>query len=119
MSSWFHGRLDRSECEERLKNSAKRPNFLVRESFLRHGSFVLSYLSLDGTVYHYKITAVFGDYYIGGRRFDSLETLITYYMFYSVIKQNEPLVNPIQPLKVKDFRCVHYNFWRFSLIIMS
>ncbi len=81
----------------------------MRESQLRPGSFVLSYLSLDGNVNHYKITAVFGDYYIGGRRFDSLETLVTYYMFYSVIKQNEPLVNPIAPSQVRIF-LMHVEF---------
>ena len=44
-----------------------------------------------------RITAVLGDYYIGGRQFDRLETLISYYMYYSELVKGEKLVNPIPP----------------------
>jgi len=44
-----------------------------------------------------RITAVFGDYYIGGRQFDQLETLISYYMFYSELVKDEKLLIPIVP----------------------
>jgi hypothetical protein len=44
---------------------------------------------------------VFGDFYIGGRQFDRLETLISYYMFYSELKKGECLLHPLPPTKVK------------------
>ena len=44
-----------------------------------------------------RITAVFGDYYIGGRQFDRLETLISYYMYYSELVKGEKLLNPVAP----------------------
>lgn len=44
-----------------------------------------------------RITAVFGDYYIGGRQFDRLETLISYYMYYSELVKGEKLIHPIAP----------------------
>ena len=43
---------------------------------------------------------MFGDYYIGGRRFDRLETLISYYMYYSELVKGEKLENPIAPIRV-------------------
>jgi hypothetical protein len=52
--SWFHGRLDRKEAEDRLRKASKPGSFLVRESDRRTGSFVLSYLSLKSTIYHFK-----------------------------------------------------------------
>jgi hypothetical protein len=45
----------------------------------------------------YRITAVFGDYYIGGRQFDRLETLISYYMYYSELVKGEKLLHPVVP----------------------
>ena len=42
-----------------------------------------------------RITAVFGDYYIGGREFDRLETLISYYMYYSELVKGEKLIYPV------------------------
>lgn len=50
----------------------------VRESDRKPGSYVLSYLGKTG-VNHFRVTAVCGDYYIGGRQFDSLQDLIGYY----------------------------------------
>jgi hypothetical protein len=51
---WYHGRLDRYQSEERLKESNKMRCFLIRESISRPGNYVLSYLALDGTFNHYK-----------------------------------------------------------------
>jgi Ras GTPase-activating protein 1 len=39
------------------------------------GSYVLSYLGRTG-INHFRVTAVCGDFYIGGRQFDSLQDLI-------------------------------------------
>ena len=40
---------------------------------------------------------MYGDYYMGGRQFDCLETLISYYMYYSEIIKGEKLTCPIAP----------------------
>ena len=53
-----------------------------------------------------RITAVFGDYYIGGRQFDRLETLISYYMYYSELKKGETLLNPVAPAVVSTLRTI-------------
>lgn len=114
--NWYHGRLDRVVSEERLKLSNKTAGFLVRESERKSGSFVLSYYSLKSSIYHFKITAVFGDYYIGGRRFDRLETLISYYMYYSELVKGEKLETPVIPQRIcrleRTFLSIkpyHYN----------
>lgn len=129
--NWYHGRLERLASEERLKQANIPSAFLLRESERNTGSFVLSYLSLKSEVYHFKITAVYGDYYIGGRQFDRLETLISYYMFYSELVKGEKLLNPIAPpivcklertyLSIKPyatvsghFKSTTYNNWSCS-----
>ncbi|KAB7502503.1 Ras GTPase-activating protein 1 [Armadillidium nasatum] len=75
---WYHGRLDRAQSEERLKQFGKLGSYLIRESDRRPGSYVLSYLGRSG-VSHFKITAVCGDFYIGGRQFSALSDLVGYY----------------------------------------
>lgn len=42
-----------------------------------------------------------GDYYIGGRQFDSLSELIGYYTTVSYLLKGEQLVNPVPPPEVK------------------
>jgi hypothetical protein len=59
---------------------------------------------------NFRITAVFGDYYIGGRQFDRLETLISYYMYYSELKKGETLLNPVSPLLVRICFYFRLNF---------
>ena len=44
-----------------------------------------------------RITAVCGDFYIGGRRFDSLSDLIAHYTHLSDLLKHERLVNPVPP----------------------
>ncbi|KAJ7398448.1 RAS p21 protein activator 1 [Pitangus sulphuratus] len=75
---WYHGKLDRTIAEERLRQAGKPGSYLIRESDRRPGSFVLSFLSKTN-VNHFRIIAMCGDYYIGGRRFASLSDLIGYY----------------------------------------
>ena len=43
---------------------------------------------------------MYGDYYIGGRQFDRLDKLISYYMYYSELVKDEKLVNPVAPAVV-------------------
>lgn len=47
-----------------------------------------------------RITAVCGDYYIGGRQFDSLSDLIGYYTSWSDLLKKERLVYPVPPPEV-------------------
>lgn len=42
---WYHGKLDRTIAEERLRQAGKPGSYLIRESDRRPGSFVLSFLS--------------------------------------------------------------------------
>ena len=78
--------------------------YLVRESDRKPGSYVLSYLGKTG-INHFRVTAVCGDFYIGGRQFDSLQDLIGYYTHKSDLLKHERLVVPVPPLSpVNDRR---------------
>ncbi|VVC99599.1 unnamed protein product, partial [Leptidea sinapis] len=79
-SEWYHGRLDRYTSEERLWAAGK------------HGS----YLGRTG-INHFRITAVCGDYYIGGRQFDSLAELVGFYSHCSDLLKRERLIEPVPP----------------------
>ena len=70
--------MDRFQSEDRLRAAERHGSYMVRESDRKPGSFVLSYLGKTG-INHFRVTAVCGDYYIGGRQFDSLQDLIGYY----------------------------------------
>ncbi|XP_028399121.1 ras GTPase-activating protein 1-like isoform X2 [Dendronephthya gigantea] len=93
---WYHGVLDRKTSEERLNNQGKPGSYLVRKSERKHGQYSLSYLGLNG-ISHFSITALFGDYYIGGRQFEKLRDLIGYYTKYSSLLKDERLEYPVQP----------------------
>lgn len=95
-SQWYHGRLDRYSAEQRLQVSGGLGRYLVRESDRKPGSYVLSYLGHTG-INHFRITAMCGDYYIGGRQFDSLSDLIGYYTSWSDLLKKERLVQPVPP----------------------
>ncbi|XP_018334590.1 ras GTPase-activating protein 1 [Agrilus planipennis] len=93
---WYHGRLDRYQAEERLWEAKILGSYLVRESDRKPGSYVLSYLGKTG-INHFRITAVCGDFYIGGRQFDSLSDLVGYYTVSSDLLKKEKLVHPVPP----------------------
>lgn len=95
-TEWYHGRLDRYTSEERLWAASKQGSYLVRESDRKPGSYVLSYLGRTG-INHFRITAVCGDYYIGGRQFDSLTELVGFYSHCSDLLKRERLVEPVPP----------------------
>ncbi|XP_011503859.1 PREDICTED: ras GTPase-activating protein 1 [Ceratosolen solmsi marchali] len=95
-NQWYHGRLDRFSAEERLWDANKMGNYLVRESDRKPGSYVLSYLGRTG-INHFRITAVCGDYYIGGRQFSSLVDLVAYYSHCSDLLKRERLLYPTPP----------------------
>jgi Ras GTPase-activating protein 1 len=93
---WYHGRLDRYTTEERLYEASKLGSYLVRESDRKPGSYVLSYLGRTG-INHFRVTAVCGDFYIGGRQFDSLPDLIGYYTNVTDLLKKERLMHPVPP----------------------
>lgn len=95
-SQWYHGRLDRYTAEQRLQAAGGLGRYLVRESDRKPGSYVLSYLGHTG-INHFRVTAVCGDYYIGGRQFDSLSDLIGYYTGWSDLLKKERLIQPVPP----------------------
>uniref|UniRef100_A0A8C3UJ99 Ras GTPase-activating protein 1 n=1 Tax=Catharus ustulatus TaxID=91951 RepID=A0A8C3UJ99_CATUS len=105
-NQWYHGKLDRTIAEERLWQVEKPGSYLIRESDRRPGSFVLSFLSKT-SVNHFRIIAMCGDYYIGGRRFASLSDLIGYYSHVSCLLKGEKLLFPVAPPEpVEDRRRV-------------
>uniref|UniRef100_A0A672MB74 RAS p21 protein activator 1 n=1 Tax=Sinocyclocheilus grahami TaxID=75366 RepID=A0A672MB74_SINGR len=106
-NQWYHGKLDRMIAEERLLQARTAGSYLIRESDRRPGSFVLSFLSMTNTVSHFRIIAMCGDYYIGGRRFSSLSDLIGYYSYVSCLLKGEKLMSPVAPPEpVEDRRRV-------------
>ncbi|XP_072923108.1 ras GTPase-activating protein 1-like isoform X1 [Hemitrygon akajei] len=106
-NQWYHGKLDRTIAEERLSQAGRPGSYLIRESDRRPGSFVLSFLSKTGVVNHFRIFAMCGDYYIGGRRFSSLSDLIGYYSHVSCLLKGEKLLFPVAPPEpVEDRRRV-------------
>lgn len=111
-TQWYHGRLDRFQAEERLWAAARLGSYLVRESDRKPGSYVLSYLGRTG-INHFRITAVCGDFYIGGRQFDSLNDLVGYYTVCSDLLKKERLVHPVAPPEpVNDKKvCVVFYCW--------
>lgn len=46
---------------------------------------------------HIRIKPIFGVYFIGLRHFDKIETLVSYYMYYSELVKGEKLLYPIEP----------------------
>lgn len=51
---WYHGKLDRTIAEERLRQARNPGSYLIRESDRRPGSFVLSFLSMTNMVNHFR-----------------------------------------------------------------
>ncbi|XP_052795998.1 ras GTPase-activating protein 1-like [Mya arenaria] len=102
-NEWYHGRLDRHTAEIRLKERATPGDYLIRESESKPGSYVLSYYGKTG-INHFRITAMTGDYYIGGRQFDTLSDLIGYYTTVSYLLKGEQLISPVPPPEPVDDR---------------
>ena len=99
LSRWYHGRLGRKGAEEYLLKNNEPCSYLVRESDRKPGIYSLSYLSMNKTLSHFRVTAICGDYYIGGRKFQSLLHLIGYYSTYGNLVKNEKLQNPVASLE--------------------
>ncbi|XP_021354731.1 ras GTPase-activating protein 1-like [Mizuhopecten yessoensis] len=102
-NQWYHGRLGRQTAEERLRSAGEIGSYLVRESESKSGSYVLSYLGKNGLT-HFRISAICGDYYIGGRRFETLCLLVGYYTSQSYLLKEEQLKLPVPPPEPVDDR---------------
>ena len=64
----------------------------------------LIFVSIYKMCFHFdRITAMCGDYYIGGREFDTLSELIGYYHSWSDLLKGERLQNPVPPPEVCTF----------------
>ena len=50
-----------------------------------------------------------GDYYIGGREFDTLSDLIGYYTSYSDLLKGERLLHPVSPPEVGLSRMIEHT----------
>lgn len=98
---WYHGSLDRRTAEERLRKAGVVGCYLIRESQSKPGSYVLSFLGKTG-LNHFRITYLCGDFYIGGRQFDSLSQLIGYYTRCSYLLKGEQLQEPVPPPEPVD-----------------
>uniref|UniRef100_H2Y687 Ras GTPase-activating protein 1 n=1 Tax=Ciona savignyi TaxID=51511 RepID=H2Y687_CIOSA len=98
---WYHGKLDRRIAEDRLLEVNIPGSYLVRESERKSGSYVLSFLSENSGMTHFRIISVCGDFYIGGRQFECLEQLVAYYTHQS---PGEVLRSPVQPPEPVDDR---------------
>eukprot|EP00111_Clytia_hemisphaerica_P003207 TCONS_00009136-protein len=96
---WYHGRLGRKGAEEFLLKNNTPCAYLVRESDRKPGMYSLSYLSSTKNLSHFRITAICGDFYIGGRKFQSLQHLIGYYSTYGNLVKNEKLQSPVASLE--------------------
>ncbi|ESO04138.1 hypothetical protein HELRODRAFT_92504, partial [Helobdella robusta] len=106
---WYHGRLDRAQAEKRLLEHQKLGSYLIRESDRKPGAYVLSFLGKTG-INHFKMTAVCGAYYIGGREFNSLSLLIGYYTGWSDLLKGERLAHPVPPPeRVCEYACVRVS----------
>ncbi len=99
---WYHGRISRQTACERLDLVGEAGGYLVRESVGKTGDYALSYLSQTGMPHHFKINSNCGDYYIGGRRFCSLNDLVGFYANCSCILENESLEVPVVPPKASQ-----------------
>ena len=89
--------MDRNTAEQLLTGT--RPGtYLVRESDGKPGSFSLSFLGRTGFD-HFRIACVYGQYYIGGRQFESLRDLIGFYTNGYILVE-EKLAFPLPPAAV-------------------
>ena len=106
LSQWYHGKLDRVAAEKRLLMSSKTGSYLVRQSDRKSNWYVLSYLGHQG-INHFRIASLCGEFFIGGRKFDSLSHLIGFYTTVSDLLKNERLLHPVPPpTPVKDHKRV-------------
>jgi len=101
--SWYHGRLERRIAEERL--ACMRPgSYLIRISERKTGNYVLSFSSYQNGLTHFRVISICGDFYIGGRQFESLEELVYYYSYKACLLEDEVLKYPVAPPEPVDDR---------------
>ncbi|CAL8072048.1 unnamed protein product [Calicophoron daubneyi] len=101
---WFHGRITGKDAEKMLMEKGKYGGFLVRESFHRPGSYVLSVLTGEQVAHIMIHGKPNGMYDVGGgHQFCSLKELIDFYTNTPMVEKNGGLVSLKQPFNATRF----------------
>ncbi|RDD43752.1 Ras GTPase-activating protein 1 [Trichoplax sp. H2] len=95
-STFYHGKIDRQKAEHQLNSCEKTRCFLVRQSDAHPGIYCISYKNQLG-IKHFRISQLYGDYYIGSHQFTSLAAVVHYYTYHQDILMGERLHHPVSP----------------------
>ena len=98
---FYHGKLDRQKAENRLHSSEKSKCYLVRQSDAHPAIYCISFKGQFG-IKHFRISQLYGDYYIGSHQFTSLAGIVNYYTHNQDIIMGERLHHPISPPEVSS-----------------
>ncbi|CAL8092785.1 unnamed protein product [Calicophoron daubneyi] len=102
LAEYYHGYIDRTEAEKRLKQYGIPNCYLLRLSRAARDNenwdtiYVLSYLSSDLVCYHFKLIPRLNCFQLGGRLFDCLEGCLSRY-YVRDIMTGERLRHPVPP----------------------
>lgn len=75
---YYYGKLSRADCDNLLNTFGTTGDFLVRDSESHNGDYVLSFKAPTRNM-HFRIHLESGLYWVGQRRFRSVEDLIVHY----------------------------------------
>eukprot|EP01135_Chromosphaera_perkinsii_P008984 Nk52_evm2s1569 gene=Nk52_evmTU2s1569 len=121
-NEWFHGRTSRKEAERIMRKSGQQPgSFLVRESARDPGDYTLTLRLNNKGVLHFKIIYELGDFYLAGRKFNTLNDLVANFttvplakrtlLKYPVVNENagarNQVIDSIRFVAVAKEDCVH------------
>ncbi|TPP65875.1 Ras GTPase-activating protein 1 [Fasciola gigantica] len=102
MSRYYHGYIDRTEAEKRLRDDGTPNSYLLRLGRIVHNDakwesiYVLSYLSSSSECYHFKLIPRLNCFQLGGRLFDCLQGCLSRY-YVQDIMTGERLRHPVAP----------------------
>lgn len=75
---WYHGVMSRQQCDQLLNAYAEDGDFLIRNSETSAGDFSVS-LKAPVRNKHFRVHYIDDSFYIGQRKFDSLDELVEHY----------------------------------------
>eukprot|EP00127_Corallochytrium_limacisporum_P004101 Clim_evm46s157 gene=Clim_evmTU46s157 len=75
---WLRRGMSRSDAVEKLVGETRDGTFLIRESETQPGSYALSLL-LNGSVRHFRIEGIGGQFAVGHATFSSLDELVDFF----------------------------------------
>ncbi|KAG5454378.1 Ras GTPase-activating protein 1 [Clonorchis sinensis] len=102
LEQYYHGFIDRTEAERRLKACNIPNSYLLRLSLSRPDNdqcdtiYVLSYLSSALDCHHFKLIPRLNCFQLGGRLFDCLQGCLSRYYVHYIIP-GERLRHPVAP----------------------